>query len=328
VATSKSFRVKNGLEISQGTVTLSNGVGSNGQVVTSTGTGVQWTTANGSGTLTSVTAGTGLSGGTITTTGTIAIDSTVATLTGVQTLTNKTLTTPTIGSIVNTGTLTLPTSTDTLVGRATTDTLTNKTLTSPTLTTPVLGTPASGTLTNCTFPTLNQNTTGSAGSVTGLTINNSSSAIDPNSVTQNQIGYANSVSLFSQTDGGLYSSAYNSSWIHEIFGDFRTGQVAIRGKNSGTFTAWRTVLDSTNYNSYAPTLTGTGASGTWGIAISGNSATATTATNLSGGTVAATTITASGTVTIKSGSALGKLTVQTGGSDPVSPAAGDMVWYY
>lgn len=40
--------------------------------------------------------------------------------------------------------------TDTYVGRATTDTLTNKTLTSPTLTTPVLGTPSSGTLTNCT----------------------------------------------------------------------------------------------------------------------------------------------------------------------------------
>ena len=51
-----------------------------------------------------------------------------------QTLTNKTLTTPVISAISNTGTLTLPTSSDTLVGRATTDTLTNKTLdsTSPT----------------------------------------------------------------------------------------------------------------------------------------------------------------------------------------------------
>jgi hypothetical protein len=55
----------------------------------------------------------------------------VATTTGAQTLTNKTLTAPVIGTISNTGTLTLPTSTDTLVGRATTDTLTNKTLTAP-----------------------------------------------------------------------------------------------------------------------------------------------------------------------------------------------------
>jgi len=36
---------------------------------------------------------------------------------------------------------------------------------SPTLVTPALGTPASGVLTNCTFPTLNQNTTGSAQSL-------------------------------------------------------------------------------------------------------------------------------------------------------------------
>ena len=76
---------------------------------------------------------------------TFAIDSTVATLTGTQTLTNKTLTTPVISSISNTGTLTLPTSTDTLVGRATTDTLTNKTLTSPTVTTATLNGAVSGT---------------------------------------------------------------------------------------------------------------------------------------------------------------------------------------
>jgi len=74
----------------------------------------------------------------------------IVTATGTTTLTNKTLTAPVISSISNTGTLTLPTSTDTLVGRATTDTLTNKTLTSPTLTTPALGTPASGTLSSCT----------------------------------------------------------------------------------------------------------------------------------------------------------------------------------
>jgi hypothetical protein len=50
----------------------------------------------------------------------------VAERSATATLTNKTLTSPVIGDIVNTGTLTLPTSTDTLVGRETTDTLTNK----------------------------------------------------------------------------------------------------------------------------------------------------------------------------------------------------------
>lgn len=61
------------------------------------------------------------------------VNSALVTLTGSQTLTNKTLTAPIIATISNTGTLTLPTSTDTLVGRATTDTLTNKTITSPSI---------------------------------------------------------------------------------------------------------------------------------------------------------------------------------------------------
>jgi len=118
-------------------------------------------------------------------------------------------------------------------------------------------------------------TSGSAGSVTGLTLTSSANGINPDNVTQNQIGYNGSVSLFGQTDGGLYSSAYNSNWIHQIYGDFRTGQIAIRGKLNGTWQAWRNVLDSSNYTSYAPSLTGSGASGTWGINISGNAATAT-----------------------------------------------------
>jgi hypothetical protein len=83
---------------------------------------------------------------------TFDIDSTVTTLTGTQTLTNKTLTSPiingaTIGAtgatfngstsgtitvlasaVAGTNSLTLPAATDTLVGKATTDTLTNKSI--------------------------------------------------------------------------------------------------------------------------------------------------------------------------------------------------------
>lgn len=48
-----------------------------------------------------------------------------------------------------------------------------------------------------------------------------------------------------------------------------------RTYNSTSWSAWSTNIDSTNYTSYAPTKTGTGASGTWGISVTGNAATAT-----------------------------------------------------
>jgi hypothetical protein len=63
-----------------------------------------------------------------------------------DTLTNKILTAPVISTITNTGTLTLPTSTDTLVGRATADTLSNKVLLSPEERTTVSATAATGTV--------------------------------------------------------------------------------------------------------------------------------------------------------------------------------------
>lgn len=78
------------------------------------------------------------------------------------TLTNKTLTAPVISTIVNTGTLTLPTSTDTLVGRATTDTLTNKSISGATNT---LSNIANASLTNSSI-TINGSSVSLGGSTT------------------------------------------------------------------------------------------------------------------------------------------------------------------
>ena len=55
--------------------------------------------------------------------------------------------------------------------------------------------------------------------------------------------------------------------------------------------AWNKVLDSANYNDYTPTKTGGGASGTWGISISGNAATASKLTNLTSTDAAGSTTT-------------------------------------
>lgn len=66
-------------------------IGANGYVLTSDGTTASWVAAgSGSGTVTSITAGTGLTGGTITTTGTIALATTAVTA-GSYTSTNLTV---------------------------------------------------------------------------------------------------------------------------------------------------------------------------------------------------------------------------------------------
>ncbi|WP_275272291.1 beta strand repeat-containing protein [Limnobacter sp. P1] len=47
-----------------------------------------------------------------------------------------------------------------------------------------------------------------------------------------------------------------------------------RNVQAGSYGAWVDYLNSSNFNSYAPTLTGGGASGTWGISITGNAGSA------------------------------------------------------
>ena len=57
--------------------------------------------------------------------------------------------------------------------------------------------------------------------------------------------------------------------------DFYAQNLYYRSTAGNGSTAWNKILHSTNYTDYAPTKTGTGASGTWGISISGNANTVT-----------------------------------------------------
>lgn len=67
--------------------------------------------------------------------------------------------------------------------------------------------------------------------------------------------------------------ANNSGYGVQIGSDYGGTVWQVRGKVAGTWGSIATLLTSGNYTSYAPSLTGSGASGTWGINITGNAAT-------------------------------------------------------
>ena len=78
---------------------------------------------------------------------------------------------------------------------------------------------------------------------------------------------------------GYLFNVGNGSEVHQIWMEQSSGRLLHRGGNgSGWNGSWRTVLDSSNYNTYTVTKTGGGASGSWGISITGNAATATNST--------------------------------------------------
>jgi hypothetical protein len=91
-------------------------------------------------------------------------------------------------------------------------------------------------------------TAGSAANIDGINFRNgnSTNGVAPDNITDNGTSYTNSVSLFGQTDGALYSQAYSASWVHQIFGDYRTGNMAVRGRNNGVWQSWKTVWTSGN----------------------------------------------------------------------------------
>lgn len=82
--------------------------------------------------------------------------------------------------------------------------------------------------------------------------------------------------LYGISSGGTYGNI-----IRSTYGD-GVPAMQIMGLYNGNWSSWVNVLTEKNYNSYAPTLTGTGASGTWGISVSGNAASATKLTSSAG----------------------------------------------
>jgi hypothetical protein len=103
--------------------------------------------------------------------------------------------------------------------------------------------------------------------------------ISGNAATATNATYATSAGNASTVTNGVYttSSYSNPSWITSISGSIVSGAVA-SATNATYATSAGSVtngLTTSNYNSYAPTLTGGGANGTWGINITGNAATVT-----------------------------------------------------
>jgi len=215
------------------------------------------------------------------TTDVIEVANAPATEAGTQTLTNKTLTAPVIATIVNTGTLTLPTSTDTLVGRATTDTLTNKTLTSPLIGTVIGGTSVSSSLTLQSTSGVGTSDSilfkvGNNGATTAMTVDTSGNVgigtASPLSKFEVDVGRSTfsassepySIGVrYNNTGGRFYVGAASASATPDMVFSAATGDERMRITNAGnvgigssTFNGVKTVVQGSQTGG-APQTSGT-----------------------------------------------------------------------
>jgi hypothetical protein len=108
---------------------------------------------------------------------------------------------------------------------------------------------------------------------------------------------------------GAYSGGANSPWTYDLAAQFVTGSrgfelsaswhnpsatLALRTLRDccENWSSWVTILSSANYNSYAPSLSGSGATGSWGISITGTAGSETLSTVTSRGSTTSTSISA------------------------------------
>lgn len=163
--------------------------------------------------------------------------------TATQTLTNKTLTTPTIASITNGGTITIPSGAGTIATIAASQTLTNKVLTSPTINTPVIGTSLNDANGN---EFIKFTTTSSA--VNELTLANGASTTGP-ALSATGSGTNLNISLTAKGTGSveLSKAAFSSSTI-TADGAANTGATLIIGNSGSTLAV--SLADGTTVGEY------------------------------------------------------------------------------
>ena len=128
---------------------------------------------------------------------------------------------------------------------------------------------------------------------TGSLSGNATSATSASVITKNSSFNDASTGRLSYYDADISNTSNNANWSapskgwHQIIhNDLSVGGywtelafpvndvngLAWRQRRSTSYFGWYRILDSNNYNSYVPSKTGSGASGTWGINISGSAA--------------------------------------------------------